>query len=83
MNYILSATDNDAYNALVCNAFKREFGQNRIFQLSMHKKKDSSMIEYTNRGRMLFGEHLKYEQILDRYFKGWRFQQVLMMKSLN
>ena len=78
MNYIISATDNDAYNALVCNAFKREFDYNHIFQFAMHKTADSNMIERTNRGHMLFGEHLKYEQILDRYFKGWRFQQILV-----
>ena len=78
MNFILSVTDNDAYNALVCNTFKREFDQNHIFQLAMHKREGSGMIESENRGHMLFGGNLKYEQILDRYFKGWRFQQVVV-----
>ncbi len=78
MNYILSVTDNDAYNVLVCNTFKNDFDQNNVFQLSMHKKEDSNMIESTNRGWMLFGGHLKYEQILDRYFKGWHLQQILI-----
>ena len=74
MNYIISATDNDAYNALVCNTFKKEFDYNHIFQLAMHKKEESNMIESAS--HTLFGGNLKYEQILDRYFKGWRLQQI-------
>lgn len=83
MGYVLSATDNDAYNALVCNAFKREFGNDHVFQLSMHRqgrdmqgKKQSESVKSTNRGRTLFGQHLKYEQILEKYFQGWRFQEI-------
>lgn len=79
MNYLLSTTDNDAYNALVCNTFKREFGQDHVFQLSMHGRgKEESAIKSANCGCMLFGEHLKYEQILERYFRGWRFQKLVI-----
>ena len=83
MGYLLSVTDNDAYNALVCNEFKREFGDHNVFQLSMHSqgrdmqgRKQSSAVKRTNRGRTLFGHHLKYEQILEKYFQVWRFKEL-------
>ena len=35
MGYLLAASDNDAYNALVCTRFGNEFGRSRVFQIPM------------------------------------------------
>ena len=77
MGYVLAATDNDAYNALVCTRFSNEFNRNAVFQMPMptadqHEKKG---ITVTLRGLRAFSEDALYEVLLQRHFEGWRFQK--------
>jgi hypothetical protein len=76
MNYVLAATDNDAYNALVCMRFASEFGRHRVFQLPMLvEEKESKSMSRTSRGNVVFQENVLYEELIYRYFQGWRFQK--------
>ena len=79
MGYVLAATDNDAYNELVCTRFSNEFNRNAVFQMPMpmptadeHEKKGYTS---TLRGQRAFSEDALYEVLLQRYFEGWRFQK--------
>ncbi len=79
MGYLFAATDNDAYNALVCNSYgSDEFGRENVFQLSMHirGRENSDSVKSANRGRIAFAEGLRYEHLLERYFQGWRFYEM-------
>ena len=77
MGYIFAATDNDAYNALVCTRFANEFERKHVFQLPMPAQSQHETKGFTPalRGRVAFAEEALYEEILRRYFQGWRFQK--------
>ena len=77
MGYILAATDNDAYNALVCTRFVNEFERKHVFQLPMPggDKGESKGFTPALRGRRAFSEDALYEDLLRRHFQGWRFQK--------
>lgn len=83
MGYLLAASDNDAYNALVCTRFGNEFGRARVFQIPMpaseqHEKKG---LTPALRGQSAFPADALYEEILRRYFQGWRFQKTRFTES--
>ena len=77
MGYIFAATDNDAYNALVCTRFANEFERKHVFQLPMPSAAQHETKGFTPalRGRLAFKEQALYEEMLRRYFQGWRFQK--------
>jgi NhaP-type Na+/H+ or K+/H+ antiporter len=77
MGYLLAATDNDAYNALVCTRFGNEFGRSRVFQIPMpaSDQHETKGLIPALRGQSAFPDSAQYEEILRRYFQGWRFQK--------
>ena len=77
MGYVLAATDNDAYNALVCTRFSNEFNRNAVFQMPMPTADEHEKKGYTStlRGQRAFSEDALYEVLLQRYFEGCRFQK--------
>lgn len=84
MGYLLAATDNDAYNALVCSSYATHFGRERVFQLAMHKPRgDQRALRSANRGRIAFGEGLRYETFLSQYYQGWRFQRTPITENFR
>ena len=77
MGYLLAATDNDAYNALLCTRFANEFGRHAVFQLPMLPidQNDKKGLAPTLRGKKAFTDDALYEELLRRHFQGWRFQK--------
>ncbi len=75
--YLLAATHNDAYNALVCTRFAPELGRNRVFQLSLHaaEEPDPGAFAHTLRGRIAFGAEAAYDELLRRHYQGWPLQR--------
>lgn len=80
---LLAATDNDAYNALVCTRFAAELGRNRVFQLPMYAADESDPrgVTRTLRGTIAFGEHAQYEELLRRAYQGWVFQKTRITEN--
>ena len=76
IGYILAATDNDAYNALVCTHFAPEIGHERVFQLAMHEvdTDDADAPRRDVHGRIVMDEWAYHEELLGRYRRGWRFE---------
>ncbi len=74
--HLLAATDNDAYNALVCNAFAPELGRERVFQLSGQEgdEDDPRALRPALRGRTLLASGLGYDELCERLRSGWRFR---------
>ena len=60
---LIAATDNDAYNALVCSALAPEIGRGRVFQLPMGPgaEDDPKSMAIAHRGRIAFGEGAGFE----------------------
>ncbi|MFT4564520.1 MAG: hypothetical protein ACI9BW_004287, partial [Gammaproteobacteria bacterium] len=83
MGYLLAASDNDAYNALVCTRFGNEFGRSRVFQIPMPAadQHETKGLVSGLRGHTAFPDGALYEEILRRYFQGWRFQKTRFTAS--
>jgi len=83
MGYLLAASDNDAYNALVCTRFGNELGRSHVFQIPMPAadQHETKGLIPALRGQSAFPEDALYEEILRRYFQGWRFQKTRFTDS--
>ena len=83
IGYVMAATDNDAYNALVCTRFSNEFNRSSVFQLPMPgaDADDRTGLTPTLRGQRVFSGEALYETLLQRYFEGWRFQKTRLSEE--
>ena len=83
--YLLAATDNDAYNALVCSHFAAEMGRNRVFQLpdTSVEEPDPKRLPRTVRGLIMPGERAWYEELISNWYRGWTFQKTLLSEEFT
>ncbi len=63
LNYVLAATDNGFYNALVCRSQNDDFGSTHVFQLPMQKPagEDTNRLPLQRRG------HFAFDRVSDYY----------------
>ncbi len=82
---LLAATQNDAYNALVCSGFAPELGREQVFQLAMHRAESAGgrRLARPRRGRIAFSPELRYETLIRRMYGGWRFQKTTLTGQFN
>jgi hypothetical protein len=80
---VLAATDNDAYNALVCSALAPEIGRGRVFQLPMGPgaDEDPKAVAIAHRGRMAFGKSAEYESLWRHLIEGWVFTKTPLTEA--
>lgn len=71
LEYLLAATNDDAFNALICTRFAPSIGQQRVFQLPFGDRLDFG---FEWRGRIALQEGLTGEQLAQRMKEGWRFR---------
>ncbi len=78
INWLLSASSNEAYNALVCVEFAPELGRHKVFQLSVHNgpESDEHDIAFTIRGRTAMTRGRNYNSLIRDYWQGWRFHTI-------
>lgn len=76
VDYVLAATDDDAYNALVCARLAPELGQERVSQLAIAGRRlDSHAVPARDwRGKVVGGEGLDHATANALLAQGWRFQ---------
>jgi hypothetical protein len=82
---VLAATDNDAYNALVCTALAPDIGRDRVFQLPMGPGEDDDPkgVALGLKGQMAFGEEAEYENLWRLYVDGWTFTRTRLTESYS
>ena len=82
---VLAATDNDAYNALVCSALAPEIGRGRVFQLPMGPgaEEDPKAVAIAHRGRMAFGEGAEFENLWRFLIEGWEFTKTPLTEAYS
>jgi len=82
---VLAATsDNEAYNALVCNEFAPEVGRDNVYQLGdASHDEDPRALPESLRGRALFGSGLGVEDIMAREEKGWTFRKTRISEQFG
>lgn len=83
MGYLLAATDNDAYNALVCTRFAPELQRARVYQLPLAEsaEEDPRALIRTLRGNLAFAEDADYQTLIGRYYQGWTVQKTQLTES--
>ncbi len=81
---LVAATENEAYNALVCNEFAHEVGRDSVYQLGEaeghddHRKLPASL-----RGRALFQSGFGVEDVNQRQAEGWIFRQTKLSDEFD
>jgi NhaP-type Na+/H+ or K+/H+ antiporter len=72
---VLAATDNTAYNALVCTAMAPEIGRDRVFQLAMETQDedDPRKVGMGHRGKVAFSEDAGYANLWRHLLEDWVF----------
>jgi len=83
IGYLLAATDNDAYNALVCSRFVRDLGREHVFQLPTDSEDQPKRIQRPLTGQALYGREARYEVLLERYYRGWRFARTRLTTTFR
>ncbi|MFC7319454.1 cation:proton antiporter [Halobacillus campisalis] len=75
--YLISATEYDSYNALVCTTFVPEFGRNNLFQLSLNKQEGDKLedLVHTIGGRIFMNEAATWEELNTRVESGYVFRK--------
>lgn len=84
-NSILSATNNPAYNSLVCNSFSHEFSRESTYQFLPHDEDEheTRKITETVRGEDFGSKDLDFWLLSDLFHKGWRFKTSRIGKGLD
>ncbi|MBO0902250.1 cation:proton antiporter [Jiella sonneratiae] len=78
-DHMIAATDNDAYNALVCTDFGAEIGRSEVFQIGATAANTQTSsarhtMHFSLGGRPLFDPPRGYNELRDHVIDGWAFQ---------
>ncbi|MGC4175505.1 cation:proton antiporter [Demequina sp.] len=75
LSYVLAASDNDYYNALVARELGRDFEYHRTFQLATHVHSHNAgrQLGFGKRGSFAFDGLVDFAEMARRYDAGWRF----------
>lgn len=74
VDYVLAATDDDAYNALVCARFAPELGRERVHQLAMRGHEPTEEAPPLDwRGKIVAATDLDHRAVNDLIADGWGF----------
>ena len=72
---LVAATDNEAYNTLVCNEFAHVIGRDAVYQLGEEGDGDDPRrLPVGLRGRALFRAGFGVEDVVERQRQGWEFR---------
>lgn len=85
LSYLLCATDNDYYNALVCKAQGQQFGHHRTFQLATHQEssQEPKRLTLQRRGYFAFNADADFETLHQWLNEGWTVQTTRLSKDFN
>ena len=81
---LVAATENEAYNALVCNEFAYEIGRDTVFQLGdAIDDEDRHALPSGIRGRALFESGFGVEDVNERLARGWVFRKTKLSEEFD
>jgi NhaP-type Na+/H+ or K+/H+ antiporter len=83
--YLLAATDDNAYNSLVCTTFMPEYGRTNVFKVSPFHKNKNGKPEIVSKvgGRILFDKKFPMEDLNEKLEKGYVFRQTTLTPQYN
>lgn len=81
---LLAATDNEAYNALVCNEFAHEIGRDKVYQLGEDLDDDDKrVLPESLRGRAVFRSGHGVEDVMRLQREGWTFRKTKLSEKFG
>ena len=81
---LIAATDNDAYNALVCTDFGPELGRARVFRLGHEERREREELSYTLSGQRLLKPSLSQAEAEQRMrADGWTVQRTKLSETFT
>ncbi|AKM09795.1 cation:proton antiporter [Croceicoccus naphthovorans] len=81
---LVAATENEAYNALVCNEFAPEIGRDSVYQLGeTGHHDDPRSLPPSIRGRALFQSGVDMNEMHRRQQKGWEFRKTRLSEKFD
>lgn len=80
---MVAATDNEAYNALVCNEFAHEIGRDSVYQLGEAEDDDHRKLPESLRGRALFESGFGVTDVNERQQQGWVFRKTRLTEEYD
>lgn len=85
LSFLLCATDNYYYNALVCKAQGSDFGHHRTFQLAPHQEsgQEQKRLTLQQRGYFAFEPPTDYYTLQQRLNDGWTVQTTRLRKDFD
>ena len=85
LSFLLCATDNHYYNALVCKAQGAQFGHHRTFQLRPHEEsvQEQKRLTLQQRGYFAFEPPTDFYTLQQRLNDGWTIQSTRLSEDFN
>jgi NhaP-type Na+/H+ or K+/H+ antiporter len=81
---LVAATENEAYNALVCNEFANEIGRDMVYQLGENQDTESrTALPESIRGRALFEDGFGVDEVNKRTREGWEFKKTKLSDEFD
>ena len=80
---LVAATENEAYNALVCNEFAHEIGRDSVYQLGDSDDDDHRTLPESLRGRSLFESGFGVTDVQERQQQGWVFRRTKLSDQFD
>ncbi|NCP24163.1 MAG: sodium:proton antiporter [Erythrobacter sp.] len=81
---LVAATDNEAYNTLVCNEFAHEVGRDSVYQLGeAGDEDDRHALPEALRGRALFESGWGVTEVSERQQQGWVFRKTKLSEEFD
>jgi NhaP-type Na+/H+ or K+/H+ antiporter len=81
---LVAATDNEAYNTLVCNEFAHEIGRDSVYQLGeAGDDYDRHSLPVSLRGRALFESGWGVTETNERQKEGWVFRKTRLSEEFD
>ena len=82
--HLIAATNNDAYNALVCSEFGPELGRGNVFQTgTVREEGERQALNVTIGGRALFKPGKEHSELLTDLWRGWRFHSTRLTEEFD
>ncbi len=81
---LIAATQNEAYNTLVCNEFAYEIGRDSVYQLGENEQGDNkNALPEALRGRALFESGFGVDEVAERTAQGWGFRKTKLSETFD
>ena len=80
---LVAATENEAYNALVCNEFAHEIGRDSVYQLGESADDDHRALPVSLRGRALFESGFGVTDVQELKQQGWVFRKTRLTSEYS